>query len=89
MEKRLIASDLYNYLVSFASLLEKLGEQEPAERVLQVSRFASGSTSEFYGEASLLLPQLLTLSKLSEGDRARLQGVIAGIRREFERIGGG
>jgi hypothetical protein len=70
--------DLYSYLVSLSSLLSSVGEADAAEQVLHVSKFASGSTSELYGEARLLLPKLLqaTGGKLPELDRARLRDVI-------------
>ena len=91
MEKRLLASDLFNYLVSLSSLLGSVGEADAANQVLHVSKFASGSTSELYGEARLLLPKVLQNNgeKLQELDRARLREVIAGIDREFGRGGGG
>jgi hypothetical protein len=91
MEKRLLAVDLSGYLVALASLLERLGRSDAAQQVLHVRKFASGSTSELYGEARLLLPKILQSNgdKLSELDRARLREVIAGIEREFDRIGGG
>ena len=89
MQKRLLAEDLYSYLVSLAALLKKNAEVEAAEKVIHVSRFMSGSTSELYGEARLLLPKVLEESgcKLSEIDRARLREIIAGIEHEFTRIG--
>ncbi len=91
MEKRLLESDLFSYLVTLSALLENLGDADAAARVLQVSKFASGSTSELYGEARLLLPKILEGhgGMLPELDRARLREVIAGIEREFQRIGGG
>jgi len=90
VEKRLLASDLFNYLISLSSLLGSVGEADAGNQVLYVSKFASGSTSELYGEARLLLPKVLrnTGGKLQELDRARLREVIAGIEREFGRVGG-
>lgn len=91
MEKGLVAIDLYKYLVSLASLLEAVGEAEYARQVLHVSKFVSGSTTELFGEARLLLPGVLQRSggKLSELERVRLRETIAGIEAEFGRIGGG
>jgi hypothetical protein len=91
VEKRLLAADLYKYLVSLSSLLESVGEGEAAQQVLHVSKFAAGSMSELYGEARLLLPKILqgNSRSLPEMDRARLREVIAGIEREFNRVGGG
>lgn len=91
MKKRLLEHDLYSYLVSLSSILEGLGELEAAARVIHVSKFASGSTSELYGEARVVLPEIFVRhgGSLQESDRARLREVIAGIEREFARIGGG
>jgi hypothetical protein len=91
VEKRLLAPDLYQYLVALSSLLGDIGESDAAKHVFHVSQFASGSTSELYGEARLVLPRILRTSggKLPELDRARLRDVIAGIEAEFGRIGGG
>jgi hypothetical protein len=91
VEKRLLAGELYSYLVALAALLEGVGRAGAAQQVLHVSKFAAGSTSELYGEARLLLPHILQTNsdKLSEVDRARLREIIAGIDREFGRVGGG
>lgn len=88
---RLSASDLYDYLVTLSRLLEGVGELEAARRVTHVSRFVSGSPSELFGEARLLLPRLLSenSTKLSTQDRAELQAIVVGIENEFRRIGGG
>ena len=90
MEERLLAPDLYSYLVALASALDNVAEADAAQQVLQVSKFASGSTSELYGEARLLLPQVLQTNgaRLSALEQARLRKVIACIEREFARIGG-
>jgi hypothetical protein len=91
MEKRLLAHDLHEYLLSLASALDGLEAQDASQQVLHVSKFASGSTSELYGEARLLLPKVLreNAANLSELERARLREVIAGIEQEFKRVGGG
>jgi hypothetical protein len=91
MKKRLLAPELFGYLVELASLLRNAGEAGASEQVLHVSKFGSGSTSELYGEARLLLPEVLETNgaSLSEDDRARLREVIEGIEREFKSIGGG
>ncbi len=90
MEKRLWAADLYEYLVSLSASLARAGETSAAEQVTQVSQFVSGSTSELYGEASLLLPRILQDAggKLPTPERSRLQETIAGIESELKRIGG-
>lgn len=90
MEKRLLAPDLFRYLVELASLLKAAGETHAAEQVLHVSMFASGSTSELYGEARLLLPTILKHfgKRLSEPDAIRLRSVIEGVERELGLVGG-
>jgi hypothetical protein len=91
MERRLLAPELLEYLVELASLLRSVGEAGASETVLHVSKYGSGSTSELYGEARLLLPEVLerTSRSLPENERARLRHVIEGIEREFDIIGGG
>jgi hypothetical protein len=91
VEKRLLTSDLYTYLLSLSRALELAREEKPAAEVRHVSRFASGSSSELFGEARLLLPRILDEceGKLASAERAELRDVIAGIEREFDRIGGG
>ncbi|HEY5959118.1 MAG TPA: hypothetical protein VIV60_21320 [Polyangiaceae bacterium] len=90
MEKRLLAPDLYTHLVALAAALEGVGETDAAKQVLHTSKFISGSTSELYGEARLLLPKILHNcgAILADLDRARLRETIAGIEREFQRVGG-
>jgi hypothetical protein len=90
MEKRLLVQDLYQYLLELTVLLRNGGQSKAAERVLHVSKFASGSTSELYGEARLLLPAILGNegAMLSELEKARLREVIEGVEREFGRVGG-
>jgi hypothetical protein len=91
LDKRLLAPDLYKYLVALASVLEDVGDADGGRQVLHISKFISGSTSELYGEARLLLPTILQRSgaRLADLDRARLSEAIAGIEQEFRRIGGG
>lgn len=91
MRERLLAPELFGYLVELASRLQDAGEGFASKQVLHVSKFASGSTSEFYGEARLLLPEVLRKNgaSLSEADRVRLREVIEGVEREFSIIGGG
>jgi hypothetical protein len=88
--ERLLMPDLYKYLVSLTAALERVGEADAAQQTLHVSKFASGSTSELYGEARLLLPKILQNNGalLLETDRARLREIIAGLESEFRRIRG-
>ncbi len=89
-QERLFAQDLYLYLQELAALLSRNDQDEAGQRVLHASAFASGSTSELYGEARLLLPEILRLheSWLSEAAATRLRQVIDGVERELGRIGG-
>lgn len=91
MEKRLLAHDLHEYLLSLASALDGYGASYASQKVLHVSKFATGSTSEFYGEARLLLTRILreNATNLSDPEKAHLRQVIAGIEHEFNRVGGG
>jgi hypothetical protein len=91
MEKRLLVDELYRYLISLRDSLKEHGAADAAERVNHVSLFVSGSTSELYGEARLLLPQIAREcgALLTEDERKHLEETIAGIEGEFERIGGG
>jgi len=90
VKDRLLATELYEYVVSLQITLEGAGELKAAAEVLHLSRFASGSMSEFFGEARVLLPRLLKeqQSKLPDIERAQLQQVIVGIEREFDLVGG-
>lgn len=90
MDNRFLAADLYDYLRSLSSLLDGIGKRDAAERVFHVSKFATGSSSELFGEAKLLLPEILTEcgDQMSEEDCASLRRAIAGIEAEFTRIGG-
>jgi hypothetical protein len=88
--KRLLAPDLYNYLLWLAEQLQSAGAVQAASDVRQASKFASGSTSEFYGESRLLLPKVLQSEggRMPELERARLAATIELIESEFRRIGG-
>jgi len=90
MEKRFLAPDLYVYLLSLSSVLTNIGEEDAAKRVFRVSRFASGSTSEFLGEAAVVLPKILRDhgGQMTESDRIRLTEAIDGIEYEFRLVGG-
>jgi hypothetical protein len=90
METRLLVPELHGYLLTLALVLEQAGNDELAERSLSVSRFASGSSSELYGEAEVFLSELLKRGApgLSAPDVTRLRYVLDGIAGEFRRIGG-
>jgi hypothetical protein len=90
METRLLASDLYEYLLSLALSLQQTGNDELAKRALLASKFASGSSSELYGEAQAFLWDLVRLGApgMSMSETKRLSDVLNGIAAEFRRIGG-
>jgi hypothetical protein len=90
MENRLLAPDLHAYLLFLGSLLEKAGSGETAKRALLVSRYASGSSSELYGEARAFLAELLKggARGLSKLEAAKVREVLKAIDAEFSRIGG-
>ena len=90
METRLLVPELHGYLLSLALVLEQAGNGELAERALSVSRLASGSSSELYGEAEVLLSELFRRGApgLSASDVTRLRYVLDGVAGELRRIGG-
>ena len=83
MDNRLLAADLYRYLLELGELLAAKGEATLAKRVRSLSKFASGSTSELYGESRLELPLVLRdgHGALSGGKRGVLREVISLIER--------
>jgi hypothetical protein len=90
MTDRLLAPDLYAYLSSLAGQLDRVGATVVAQDVRHAAKFASGSTSEFYGEARLLLPKVLEKvgTRLPDLERARLIAILESIESELRRIGG-
>ena len=90
MANRLLADELCKYLLELAARLERHGEAAAAKRVIHVSGFSSGSTSELYGEARMVLPEILRGSGyiLLDSEREHLRTIVAGIEAEFQRIGG-
>jgi hypothetical protein len=91
MVQRLLVKDLYDYLISLSAALEAVGERGASVRVKHVSKFASGSPSELFGESRLAPPDVLAASamKLPDMERARLREKIREIDQEFRLIGGG
>jgi hypothetical protein len=90
MKDGLVAIELIGYLVHLSSLLASLGNADLAAQVKHVEGFATGSTSELFGEAKLLLPRILesASARMPRAEKARLREIIAGIDQEFARIGG-
>ena len=91
MTNRLLASELFQYLLALAARLTAIGESELAKEVEFASRFASGSTSELYGEARMVLRRVIPVvsGKLTPAEIVKLKTIADGIDSEFERIGGG
>jgi hypothetical protein len=90
VDSRLYGAELHAYLVGLAGELEASGQGDAAAQVTHVSKFASGSMSELFAEASVLLLHLARDHQLvfSPAQRFRLEEVLLGIESEFERIGG-
>lgn len=90
MEDRLFATELYESVRSLQDAVERAGERRAAQELRHLSGFASGSSSEFFGEARILLPRLLREyeTTLSDIQKARLREIIVGIEREFSLSGG-
>jgi len=82
---------LYEYLVRLSGELTSLGELDLAEKVRFASRFASGSPSEFLGEARLALTLVSDhcALKLTEKEIIEIKSVIQQINVAFMKIGGG
>jgi hypothetical protein len=90
MKTRLQAPDLYGYLVSLASSLERAGNEELAKQALRASDLASRSGSELFGAAEAFLSDLVRSGApgLSKSEVDRLRYVLNGIAEESEGNGG-
>lgn len=90
MGKRLLADDLYQYLLRLQEILRLRGATKLAETVQFASRFASGSTTELYTEAETALKTVLDEQQgiLTEQEVVDLREKLAGIDAEFKLIGG-
>jgi hypothetical protein len=81
------AQEVYAVLVHLA---DNLHTRDPklAERLTFASRFATGSTSELFGEASRALQFVLdTGTDLHQPEKDEARNTIRRIRAEFERVG--
>jgi len=91
METRCILSSelLYQYLVTVAEKLESRGANDLANKIIFASKFASGSTSELFGEAKLALVNLMNKHNnvLSQEEVAEVNKIISQIDSEFLRVG--
>ena len=90
MEKRLLADELYGYLLRLQEILRQRGAFALAEKVQFASRFASGSTTELYTEAENALKGVLAEHGhvLREQELCELREILKGIDAEFKLIGG-
>lgn len=90
MQKRLLADELFAYLLELSSKLKNYENQILAEAVLFTSRFASGSTTELYAESRSILNRVLneTGTLLTNKELRELKNKISQIDSEFDRVGG-
>lgn len=82
--------DLLAYMRTLAAELEALDVQKDARCVIDASKFASGSLSEFLHEARIALARVLRLHEkdLPTKQTEDLRSVIRQIDDAFRRIGG-
>lgn len=90
MTTRLLAKDLLVHLKRIEADLRAVGREGGARAIEGVIAFASGSTSEFYGEARVVLPGVLRAhaSSLPAETRTLMLRVIEGVEHELRLIGG-
>ena len=90
MVERLLANDLYEYLLKLGEILKNRKAEKLSEAVQYTSRFASGSTTELYAESRTVLNKVLDEAEilLTKGEKRELKKKISGINSEFDRIGG-
>ena len=79
---------LYDYVVWLGDTLEARGSSRLANRVKVAGRFASGSSTEFFGETGIALNQVKDEhgGLLSEQETFRLMSVIRNVERELHRV---
>jgi len=90
MVERLLANDLYQYLLELSEVLKSRKAEKLSEAVRFTSRFASGSTTELYAESRNILNKVLEEAEalLTADEKREVEEKISGINLEFERIGG-
>jgi hypothetical protein len=90
MAERLLANDLYRYLIELSEILKSRKAEKLSEAVRFTSRFASGSTTELYAESRNILIKVLEEAEvlLTADEKREMKKKISGINSEFERIGG-
>lgn len=83
-------ADLFEYLTRLAEEFIKQDMLEVADKLLQANRFATGSPSEFFQEAQVVLRVVKTTcrARLTEAQLEDIDGVIEQIESAFRRIGG-
>lgn len=81
--------DLYNYLVKLENILRGKNYNDLAEKVHFASRFVSGSSSEFLGEALDILTILYKdhCDALSDDELCEMRDAIDAIINAFESVG--
>lgn len=90
MSKRLGGPELYGYLADLEKWLRDYECLDAAERVHLAGRFASGSMTEFFGEAriALVFVQQNCENCLSNKILETVGDYLARISNEFDLIGG-
>ena len=90
MVERLLANDLYKYLLELSEMLKIRKAEQLSKAVQLTSRFASGSTTELYAESRTVLNKVLDEAEtlLTKDKKRELKKIISGINSEFDRIGG-
>ena len=88
--KRLLAADLYRYLLKLMTILQQRGAVGLFQRVYFASRFVSSlTTSEFLQEAAITLKSVQTDhgTLLNEREISERQSILQGIDYEFWFVG--
>jgi hypothetical protein len=82
--------DLFDFLVFLSKQFYSYGQNDIANELNFASRFASGSTSEFYHESEIVLKRVRDSFKdlLTESQFLEIISVIDQIDSAFKRIGG-
>ncbi|MCA9253644.1 MAG: hypothetical protein R3E58_18515 [Phycisphaerae bacterium] len=90
MEGRLLADDLYRFVVRLFETLQNRGASSLANKVHAAGNFAVGSTTEFFTEAELALKSVLAEHEgvLQAEEIQEVNRVLRGIDFEFKLIGG-
>jgi hypothetical protein len=89
LDERLSSAELYEYLKRLSKALQMQDRPELATKVEYLCHFASGSSTEFFGETRNVLREMKEgiRSELSEGEFTALLVMLGRIDSAFDRIG--